>query len=597
MKKKILTGVLALALVCCCLLGAIPVAAAGVSVRVEMTPSELTQAGNVALEVIVENGTSERIEDVQISDSTGKNLGTIPYIEPNGTESIDVENYAISDSMLDQTITFTARWDGGEASGTGRVTRREITPNLEFSRGVDKRVVSEGSTVTFTYNLENVGEVDLSNITVTDTAFGSSPVRSGISLRRQSSGSDYRFSFTQTLTVTESVTSTPTVTFTANGRTYTQELASLTITVADAGINVSVSADKREAEVGETVTVTCELENVGNVDISNITLRDELGTVIRNGISLRAGASTTVRTTYVAEEKRNIVITATGTDSSGNSVTGRSSGFSVDITEAEPSSDGFNVSIIAVPSRTSLTEPGEVEFTITVINSSGFDLRNLVLSEDTIGRIGQISTLEDGAEEEFTETFEVEETTDFIFRLTCTDADGTEYEETSTLLTVAVGEDAMLSPTPSGIPVERGDTTSTLLIILIVIIALIVICGIVFFVLIAQEKKAKKIAAENARRKKLAQQGGNPNALGGQEPPLNQKVPPNQVIEDDTEPASPPPLMEEEEATMVEFGPDGKEITKEEEQDDAVQPETEQPEEGQIEDGAPEEEDKNRPEE
>lgn len=572
MNRKALACIVILATLLCLILGPMPALAAGeMEFSITATPSELAREGSVTLTFTVTNNTGVTAENLQITGpGVGKelkDLGNLGDGEGLGRNNEGVTaTITVTDDMIGQNLTYTLSWDSGSSTSyTVRIGREDVQPILEFSRTVSSKVVEPGGTVEVTYTLKNAGGVDITNIVVTDTAFGSGALQNSATLRK----GEEEWSFTLNLTVNSDTKSSPKVTYSAGGQAYTMELAPITITAASSGMSLEINVDRPTPAVGDTVTVTCDVVNIGNVDISSINLKDEQGTGIKSGFSVKAGARTTIKYTFTAEKDRSVLLTATGTDASGNTVSAQSSSVSVLVQGGEESS--FNVSITAVPEPSTLTAAGEVAFTITVLNNSDFTLSNVVLKESSIGEIGRLETMGVG-EKTFTATADVTESKTFTFVLTCTDDDGNTYQEESQPVSVSIGTEASPSPTPT----QAGSTGGTLLIIFIIIIILIVICAIVFFVLVSQEKKSKKIAAENAKRR-MAAAGRRPSP--GQTPPsgtpgnpdagVKQEIPgrsggrvPNQVIGEDGQIEKQPQLIEEEPPRLVEFGPDGQPIKK-----------------------------------
>ncbi|MGI6175855.1 MAG: hypothetical protein ACOYJC_06820 [Christensenellales bacterium] len=592
--KKILAGIVLIALVVCLTLGAIPVYAQGeVDIKAAIEPNELVQGGSVYLSITVANNTEETIGDVTISVvSGGGDLvgGTLGNIEAGGIKEFSQADYQVPDSALGGQLVFKVTWDDGAHSKNVScdVKRKAVNPNLEFSRTPDKRVVAQGEAVVLTYVLQNVGDVRLDNISISDPAVGGT-VQSGITLQV----GDPAVTYSRTLTVNADVVSSPTVSYTAAGKPYEKSYDPITITMANSGLNLDLNIDNLEPKKGDTVKVTCDISNTGNVDISDIVVKDELGTNIKSGFVLKSGARTSITSSFTADETRRLTLVATGKDASGNTVEASSNMLTVTV---GTQSDTFNVRLIVETDTSQLSPAGQAKFNITVANESDFTLQNVVISEDSLGEIAQEASMGKGTKK-YTATADLEDGDSvFRFRLTCTDENGTEYSAYSESITVSA---TATTPTPT--PAPGGSTTSTLLVILIIIIALIVICAVVFIILISQEKKAKKLAAQNAKRRSAVSDrmpNAAPGLQGTQDDDTSAKGPgapgletgqqhigakpvnpdyivqkpqrlPNIVLGEEPEQ---PPLMQEEPSTLVEFGPGGLPIQKDgpqEEQEDA----------------------------
>ena len=94
---------------------------------------------------------------------------------------------------------------GGEsrsASGAVTVKKKGGNPKLNLTVTSDKKAVEPGEKVTFTYTVQNGGDVDLTDITIKDTAVVSGNIASGLAL---SPGQNQQY--TKTVTVNEDTVS------------------------------------------------------------------------------------------------------------------------------------------------------------------------------------------------------------------------------------------------------------------------------------------------------------------------------------------------------------------------------------------------------
>ncbi|MCC7129584.1 MAG: DUF11 domain-containing protein [Anaerolineae bacterium] len=138
-------------------------------------------------------------------------------------------------------------------------------------KGDDSRTVASGSDVPYTITVTNTGEVDLTNVQVSD------PLVPDCDYLLASLPAGESFSYTCTApNVTEGFTNIATVTGDTDGTPVSDQDPS---TVKVPGINVSKQAegeDVRTIQPGEDVSYTITVTNTGEVDLTNIVLTDAL---------------------------------------------------------------------------------------------------------------------------------------------------------------------------------------------------------------------------------------------------------------------------------------------------------------------------------
>jgi len=138
-------------------------------------------------------------------------------------------------------------------------------------KGDDSRTVESGSDVPYTITITNTGEVDLTNVQVSD------PLVPTCDYLLASLPAGESFSYTCTApNVTEGFTNTATVTADAGDITVSDQDPS---TVKVPGIDVSKQAegeDVRTIQPGEDVSYTITITNTGDVELTNIFLTDAL---------------------------------------------------------------------------------------------------------------------------------------------------------------------------------------------------------------------------------------------------------------------------------------------------------------------------------
>jgi uncharacterized repeat protein (TIGR01451 family) len=252
-------------------------------------------------------------------------------------------------------------------------------------------VVEAGDTITYAFEVTNIGNVTLTDITLTDPGV----TISGGPIASLAPGASDATTFTATRTLTQaninsgSYANTATVTGTPpSGPNVTaQDTATVPITAGPALTVVKTgtlnAGPDGVADAGETITYAFTVTNTGNVTLTDVTLTDP-GVVISGGpiASLAPGVSNT--TTFTATRTLtqaninagtyNNTATVTGTPPSGPNVTAQD-------TETTPlgSAPGIEATK-TTPSQTAVL--GEtVTFTIRVRNTGNTTLTSVSVAD------------------------------------------------------------------------------------------------------------------------------------------------------------------------------------------------------------------------
>jgi len=204
-------------------------------------------------------------------------------------------------------------------------------PNIKVAKSADKTVVVENDKVTYTILVENIGNVDLENVIVKDEMLGINKTIDKLEVGKSEK-------FTGTYTVTKAdieqekeITNTVTVTVKYKDNNLT---ASATATIVPKiiikeeietekefpNLKVTKTADKTVVVEGDEVTYTILVENIGNVDLENVVVKDEMLGINKTIEKLEAGKSETLKGTYIItkndiEKEEGIKNTVTATTS------------------------------------------------------------------------------------------------------------------------------------------------------------------------------------------------------------------------------------------------------------------------------------------
>ncbi|MDM5427036.1 DUF11 domain-containing protein [Bacillus mycoides] len=236
--------------------------------------------------------------------------------------SIDISPY-LTNSQVSAAIRLTTNGDAYMLNTVGLQININ-SPNIQATKSVNKSVATIGDILTYTVIVPNTGLLPANNVTFTDvlpngTSFipgsvtidnvpqtNANPV-AGISLGTINNGSSRTVAFQATVVSLPSqnpISNTANITFQytpiAGGTTFnglaTSNSAGTQINLAD--INGTKSVNKLFTDIGETLTYSISLANIGNIAATNVIYTDPIpsgttfipGSVTFNGVT-QAGAN------------------------------------------------------------------------------------------------------------------------------------------------------------------------------------------------------------------------------------------------------------------------------------------------------------------
>jgi hypothetical protein len=466
-------------------------AAADITVSVTASPSEMTGAGSTNVTVTV--GANVGVESIALAGpgiSSPVNLGSLDEGQStNHTVTVSLSAEELG-APLTYIVTYMVGGESRSASGAVTIKKKGGNPKLNLTVTSDKKAVEPGEKVTFTYTVQNGGDVDLTDIVIKDTAVVSGNIASGLAL---SPGQNQQY--TKTVTVNEDITSSPTATYTAQGTGGTASATPIKITASTPSLSITAKADKDAVDQGEEVNFTITLKNTSAVAINGIAVKDDAGNEVRKDISLNPNASTNISYKTTVSESHNYYFVAEF-PSGGSTKTEQSAEVPVTV------SGSFLFTLSVTPVNQNPEIPGDVEFKITLTADGSITLKDIVITEAKLGQVETLSELAPGTKE-ITKTLRVEEAGNYLFSATATDEAGTAY--TASSLPVALGVAAGDPNTAN--PSEGGDALGTFFKVLIIIVILIVVAAVALVILMVIDKKK--------RAQRAMVRGNRPGMSGG----------------------------------------------------------------------------------
>jgi len=278
-------------------------------------------------------------------------INTATITAPAGTYDTNTGNNSASD-------TDTLQPDPGlTLTKSGVLDNTVVAPNDESD---------PNDTVTYSFSIQNTGNVTLNNIVVTDPLLSSlscSITSLAVGATQSCTATNNVHTLTQTNIDAGKVDNTASADSDETDPTTDDESVNLTqapgLTLTKTGVlNNTVVAPNDESDPNDTVTYSFSVENTGNVTLNNIVVTDPLLSSLSCSItSLAVGATQSCTAT-------NNVHTLTQTNIDAGKVDNTAS---ADSDETDPTTDDESVNLTQAPGLT-LTKTGVLNNTIVAPN-------------------------------------------------------------------------------------------------------------------------------------------------------------------------------------------------------------------------------------
>ena len=254
-----------------------------------------------------------------------------------------------------------------------KITFTGADPEIEVKRTITPTTAQKGQEVSVTYEVSNVGSVEVTSVNIKENA--SISTKSG-TIDSVKPGETQSYTFTAVMG-TKDLTSAASVSYKAGGKTFTTKVESAAVKYGEVNLTANVKTDKKGGAPGDTVKLTVTLKNSGNLDFTNVSVTDpEMGTVF-DDVTVKAGETQTLEKDLVIKENQDIQFTVKADESTGKGVetaTGRVSVIAMDPTQQ------IVLSVDAESDRTIVYKiPGTVRFKITVHNDSAVEVKNITV--------------------------------------------------------------------------------------------------------------------------------------------------------------------------------------------------------------------------
>jgi uncharacterized repeat protein (TIGR01451 family) len=343
------------------------------SISVEKTPDnqQVVNGDPVTWTITVTNDGDVDLTSVQVSDALASACdNSIGDLAVGASVSYDCTLDLATEDFTNEAIATGNPPIGDPVGDNDTADVDVINPSIDIEKDPADQQVIIGSPVTWTLTVTNTGDVDLTDVEVTDAiapicdnAIGD--LAAGASVSYDCTLEVVSGDFTNTADVTGTPPVGPPVT----------DSDDADVDAIDPSIEIEKTTSTPDIEDGETATFEITVTNTGDVDLENVEVTDALAPDCDNSIgSLASGASVTYSCTLtnVTSDLTNTA-EASGTPPVGPPVTDSDD---ADVNVIEPA-----IEIAKGPDDQIVTEGSDVTFTITVTNSGEGPLNDVVVSD------------------------------------------------------------------------------------------------------------------------------------------------------------------------------------------------------------------------
>ena len=441
-----------------------------------------------------ENFTIEKI--VNKSNECPYNYNSTAITTGDDTWST-TEQVTFSSTDVGKTVEFWLYWK--DFAGNERIEKASINvvapkPELSIEAVVDSPSAVPGTLVQIKYVIKNTGNVPVNRILIKDKAVSDINGLDTFTTDDYLSVNGTIIKFVSVVLDGE-INLSPIATFIYNGKSYENEGEAVKIFSQDIMPAVSLTCDSYVvSQKGAAHTFNYQITNTSSVKITNIRVYNsdaanaELVEVIPNlEVAQSVSGNYTVPIEKSGFYKFKIVYTYEGAD--GDKEISAKTDKSIKL----PNEVFLQISKVEPQV---ITEPGKVKFTLLVENSTNYELRDLVITEESnlIDKLSLnniiVPAMKNGEPGMYSTTVEVDiynDQTTVLFNLSyAVNGDHSTINTNYVVNFVKASPTPTVSPTPNTQPIEKDD--SGLLIIILAILFLLIVLALIIVLVILKNK-------------------------------------------------------------------------------------------------------------
>jgi len=387
----------------------------------------------------VNRGTSNLV-DVEIR--CGENAATAKNLAPG--DGLPLEGVMRAERSVNLTAFASASGPGGSRLADEALLQiKAISPDLKMGAYKDPEEICRGQRVSIVVRLENSGDDPLSEVRVSDSLgeIGHIPVFEPGDVRTLMRNS----------TIDESLEDVVGIVATDSTGRRLHRSQTLNFELLEPQLNLTVSPGNAAAYPGETVEVVWTIRNTGKVDLVDVTFEGEGASRFRLP-AVAAGGSTPVSSTYFADESRVVSGRAEARTAGGETV---SDSAALEIRVVSP-----GISLNVKPSVVEASQNKAFNLSCLVTNSGDDLLKDVTISEKSLGTLERIGRLEPGDFKVTTIEFFAETNTTLRFEAKGADSMGKTWTDSQEVAVQLVSADIELSVRAEPPETAPGETAN-----------------------------------------------------------------------------------------------------------------------------------------
>jgi len=232
-----------------------------------------------AMPVVSVSPAPTSVDDSDCADGTDASGQCMVVINSDGAGTFTA-NAGVTLTVAGVELTRSTSGDSGPG-GSGPATKDYISSGIAIDKVADPTLIYTGETVNYGYVVTNPGTNPLSDVTVVDDKC--SPVSGPVELSGNGDalldpGEQWQYTCSTAVSVDTVNTATATGIDTLQREVSDTDTAS--VDVISPAIEVTKEADVEAAVVGDTITYSIMVENVGDDPISSLVVTDSLGIAV-----------------------------------------------------------------------------------------------------------------------------------------------------------------------------------------------------------------------------------------------------------------------------------------------------------------------------
>ena len=360
-------------------------------VSVVLSENRFSGPQEVTVTITVANtGDTDMPGPVALYDPDGKKIDEFGTpILAAGASKVWTGTWMVTDKQLDEgRLSFGLGYTVADDSGViyqktqtfySPIVNTGATPDVQVTRTITPPVARQGQKVYVTYEVTNVGGLDVTGLTIKESSAVSS---TAAKLGTLAPGESASHTFTIEMKKKDLI-SHAAVTYSAAGQDYTRTVDEATIKYGKTvELEASLKADKKGGTIGDVVKLTLTLKNTGKNAIQNITVTDPvLGTVF-SGLTVEGKSSLTQEKEITILRTGDYLFSVSGANASGSAV--QTATEMVHVIAVDPEK-AVSLSVTAEADKPTIYMlPGIVKFTVHVTNTGSVAAENVTVSASNV---------------------------------------------------------------------------------------------------------------------------------------------------------------------------------------------------------------------